>query len=174
MVKILATTNTTWGGTKAMVAQLVALCAPDGAFPTPEEVAAVGSGRLRAAARWGYRAAALAGLAEAAGSGRLDVARWETWDGSSEELEGEVRRLRGFGPYAAAQTLMLLGRHDFIGVDSVFRSFVRRRHFPKTRRPPSDKRMVSIYDRWGEWRGLAYWYEMWASVMEDRDLLRAL
>jgi hypothetical protein len=34
--------------------------------------------------------------------------------------------------------------------------------------------MMAVYDGWGEWRGLAYWYEMWAEVMEDRKLLEAL
>ena len=174
LVKILATTNTTWGGTKAMVAKLVTLCGTDGSFPSPEEVAAAGAARLRDESRWGYRAEALAELAESIAGGRLDPARWESWEGSSEELEQEVRGLRGFGPYAAAEALALLGRHDFIGVDTVFRGFVRKRHFPRARKMPSDRRMLAIYDAWGEWRGLAYWYEMWASVMEDRDLLRTL
>ncbi len=167
LVKILATTNTAWSGTKAMVARLVALCSEDGAFPSPAEVAAVGAARLRDRARWGYRAEALHGLADAAARGTLDLERWERWEGSSDDLEREIRDLRGFGPYAAAQALSLLGRHDFIGVDTVFRTFVRNRHFPKSRRMPKDRRMLAVYDEWGEWRGLAYWYEMWASVTEE-------
>jgi N-glycosylase/DNA lyase len=174
LAKILATTNTTWSGTKSMVVKLIALCATDGAFPSPDEVAAAGTGRVRDEARWGYRAAALVELAEKVAGGGLDLARWESWEGSSEELEAEVRSLRGFGPYAAAHVLALLGRHDFIAVDTVFRTFVRRRHFPRSRKAPTDRRMMAVYDGWGEWRGLAYWYEMWAEVMEDRKLLEAL
>lgn len=174
LAKILATTNTTWAGTKAMVSKLIVLCAPDGAFPSPGEVAAAGPDRVRNEARWGYRAAALVELAEKVAGGKVDFARWESWEGTSEELEEEVRSLRGFGPYAAAHVLALLGRHDFIAVDTVFRTFVRRRHFPKARKLPTDRRMMAVYDDWGEWRGLAYWYEMWAEVMEDRKLLEAL
>lgn len=169
LVKILATTNTSWSGTKAMVANLVALTGPGGAFPTPAEVAAFGAPRLRSEARWGYRAEPLARLAEAVATGTLDLAAWETWAGPTEALEAEILALPGFGPYAAAQALALLGRYDRIGVDTVFRAFVRRRHFARARRPPSDARMVAVYDGWGEWRGLAYWYDMWSHDFEDAE-----
>jgi hypothetical protein len=80
LAKILATTNTTWSGTKSMVVKLIALCATDGAFPSPDEVAAAGTGRVRDEARWGYRAAALVELAEKVAGGGLDLARWESWE----------------------------------------------------------------------------------------------
>lgn len=163
LVKILATTNTSWAGTKGMVARLVALCGgPGGAFPTPRDVARVGAGELRGDARWGYRAEPLAHLAHAVAAGRLDLGRWERWEGTSEDLEREVLGLRGFGPYAAAHALALMGRHDRIGVDTVFREFVAARHFPDAAEPPPDRRMLEIYDGWGEWKGLAYWYELWS------------
>lgn len=167
LVKVLATTNTNWGGTKAMVAALVDVAGPDGAFPTAGEVAAVGPDRLRSEARWGYRAESLAALAEAVAEDRLDLDRWESWDGETEALEAEVLALRGFGPYAAAQVLALLGRYDRIGVDSVFRTFVRERHFPRARKPPSDARMLKVYARWGRWRMLAYWFEVWHAHFEQ-------
>jgi 3-methyladenine DNA glycosylase/8-oxoguanine DNA glycosylase len=161
LAKILATTNTAWSGTKAMVARLVEVAGRGGAFPTPAEVAAVGAERLRSEARWGYRAPSLAAIAGAIDSGTVDPAAWEAWEGSTEDLEEEIRRLPGFGPYATAHALALLGRFDRIGVDTVFREFVRRRHFPKSRKVPADRRMLAVYERWGEWRMLAYWYELW-------------
>lgn len=160
LVKVLATTNTAWSGTRAMVARLVAIT--DGvAFPTPAEVAALGAARLRSEGRWGYRAGYLAALAERIDSGALDLAAWEEWPGSTEELANEIRDLPGFGPYAVSQVLALLGRYDRIGVDSVFRSFVLRRHFPRARKAPSTRRMLAVYNDWGSWRFLAYWWEVW-------------
>lgn len=171
LVKVLATTNTAWSGTRAMVAKLVGLGGPT--FPTAAEVAGIGAARLRAEARWGYRAASLATMAERVASGELDLAAWEQWPGSTEELEQEIRRLPGFGPYAAGHVLALLGRYDRIGIDTDFRSFVRRTHFPRARKEPSPKRMLAIYERWGRWRFLAYWFDMWSNSYAGGAMLAA-
>jgi 3-methyladenine DNA glycosylase/8-oxoguanine DNA glycosylase len=169
LVKVLATTNTQWSGTKAMVAKLVHLAGMDGAFPSPRRVAELGAARVRDRARWGYRAPYLVGLAKAIAGGRLDLARWQAWEGSTEELEAEIRTVPGFGPYAAAHVLTLLGRYDRIGVDTVFREFVRRAHFPRARTPVTDRRMLGVYDRWGEWKMLAYWFELWTDYVGDEE-----
>jgi 3-methyladenine DNA glycosylase/8-oxoguanine DNA glycosylase len=163
VVKVLATTNTTWAGTTAMVANLVSLADDEGVFPTAERVAEIGTKRLREKGRWGYRAASLAEIARAVAKGRLDLDRWESWDGSTADLEAEILELPGIGPYAAAHVLAVLGRYDRIGLDTVFRGFVKEKYFPKARRPPADKRMLEIYDKWGEWRALAYWFDLWYS-----------
>ncbi|MGH7587030.1 MAG: DNA-3-methyladenine glycosylase family protein [Gemmatimonadota bacterium] len=165
VVKILATTNTTWGGTVAMVRNLVGMTTGD-AFPTPGQVAAVGARRLASEGRWGYRAAYLAGFAEAVSEGEPDLDRWERWDGTTEELAAEVRRVPGLGPYATAHVLMLLGRFDRIGIDTAFRGFVRQKYFPRARKPVTDVRMLAVYEKWGEWRGLAYWADLWLWHME--------
>lgn len=163
IVKILATTNTTWAGTKSMVANLVSLANAEGVFPTPEQVVAIGAKRLREQCRWGYRAESLAKIARATASGRLDFDRWESWAGSTADLEAEILELPGIGPYAAAHVLAVLGRYDRIGLDTVFRGFVKERYFPRARKPVTDKRMLKIYDKWGEWRALAYWFDLWYS-----------
>ncbi|MGH7557172.1 MAG: DNA-3-methyladenine glycosylase family protein [Gemmatimonadota bacterium] len=157
IVKILATTNTTWGGTVAMVRNLVGMTG----FPTPAEVAGVGARRLASEGRWGYRAPYLAGFAEAVAAGELDLDRWERWEGTTDDLEAEVRRVPGLGPYAAAHVLMLLGRFDRIGIDTAFRSFVREKYFPRARKPVTDARMLDVYRDWGAWRALAYWADLW-------------
>ena len=162
VAKVLATTNTTWSGTISMLRKLVEVAGPNGIFPRPEEVAELGAERLREEARWGYRAAYLARIAEAVADGSLNLNEWQDWPGSTAELETEIRRVPGLGPYAAAHVLTLLGRYDRIGVDTVFRAFVRGAHFPRARKPVSDRRMLDVYRRWGEWRMLAYWYELWS------------
>jgi 3-methyladenine DNA glycosylase/8-oxoguanine DNA glycosylase len=163
VVKVLATTNTTWGGTKAMVSKLVTATRAQtlGSFPTPREVASLGAARLASEGRWGYRAQYLDVLCRAIVDGELDLDVWESWSGTTEALEREIRSVRGLGPYAAAHVLALLGRHDRIGVDTVFRAFVRATYFPRARKPPSDRRLLAVYDTWGSWRGLAYWADLW-------------
>ncbi|MGH7588822.1 MAG: DNA-3-methyladenine glycosylase family protein, partial [Gemmatimonadota bacterium] len=165
VVKVLATTNTTWSGTVAMVSKLVRL-AGRGTFPGPGEVAALGTARIRDRGRWGYRAAYLSRFARAVANGKLDLGAWEGWPGSTADLEQEIRRVPGLGPYAAAQVLSLLGRYDRIGVDTVFRSFVKRTHFPRARKPVSDGRMLAVYEAWGEWKMLAYWFELWTDYVD--------
>lgn len=167
LVKVLATTNTTWGGTKSMVSNLVRLAGSRGAFPTPRQVARLGADRIREEARWGYRAEYLAELSRDVDRGAHDLDRWDRWCGTTDELEAEVRALPGFGPYATAHVLSLLGRFDRIGVDTAFRAFMKSKYFPKARKPVTDARMVSIYDRWGEWRGLAYWFDLWYEAAAD-------
>lgn len=167
VTKVLATTNTTWSGTISMLRRLVEVAGHDGVFPGPEAVAELGTARLRDDARWGYRAAYLSRLAEGVADGSLDLSEWERWQGTTAELEEEIRGVPGLGPYAAAHVLTLLGRYDRIGVDTVFRAFVRNAHFPRARKPVSDRRMLDVYRRWGEWRMLAYWYELWSDYSGD-------
>lgn len=167
VVKVLATTNTMWAGTMAMVRNLVAMTGGNG-FPSPARVADLGAGRLAAEGRWGYRAPYLAGFAESVASGDLDLGDWEAWPGSTEELAAEIRRVPGLGPYATAHVLMLLGRFDRIGIDTAFRSFVREKYFPRSRKPVADRRMLAVYDGWGEWRALAYWADLWLWHMDRR------
>ena len=62
------------------------------------------------------------------------------------------------------------GRHDFIAVDSEFRRFVRETHH-KGRRV-SDKTMLRRYNKWGRWKYLAYWSELWKSVAERLQSLQ--
>lgn len=166
VTKVLATTNTTWAGTLSMVRKLVELSG-NGSFPGPERVAALGTAKLRDRARWGYRAAYLAGFARAIADGKLDLGAWQRWQGTTADLEQEIRRVPGLGPYAAAHVLTLLGRYDRIGVDTVFRSFVLRVHFPRARKAVPDNKLLAVYEGWGEWKMLAYWFELWTDYVGD-------
>ena len=95
----LAATNTSYAATQRMVRGVVR-----GAFPTPDEVLALGEQGLRAAG-WGYRAAFLLMLAA-----RADEAeRWLDPDVPDDEVLAGIGSLPGFGPFAAASALPLLG-----------------------------------------------------------------
>ncbi len=166
VVKTLATTNTQWGGTKRMIASLVdALGEPlpgddsRRAFPTPEAVAAAPPALFTETARFGYRGPYVSELARRVATGELELESMLTSDAPTADLKRELLAIKGVGPYAAATLLMLIGRYDEIGYDTVYRDFVSRRYFAGERPPP--KVMTAVYDEWGAWRYLAYWLELW-------------
>ena len=98
LVGALAATNASYAATQRMVRVL----AGDGPFPAPEQVLA------RDLSAWGYRAPSLRALAERVAGG-LDVERWRDLALPDEQVLAEVRALPGFGPFASAQVLPLLG-----------------------------------------------------------------
>ena len=81
------------------------------------------------------------------------------------ELKKSLLRIKGIGNYAAATMLMLLGRYDELPVDSVFRQFVSQKYFGGA--PMSDKDGAAIYDDWGKWKYLAYWFDVWEGTTEN-------
>jgi endonuclease III len=76
-----------------------------------------------------------------------------------EEQFRRYKTLPGIGPYGAAHLLAMDGRHDFIAVDTEFRRFVRERYHGG--RVVKDATMVRRYAKWGKWKYLAYWSELW-------------
>lgn len=158
-VKMLLTTNCSWAATKGMVVRLIAETGAEGrAFPDPEAVAALGVSKLRSKIRCGYRAESLARFARRVSRGKLDLARWERPGVPAEEARAAILAERGFGPYAAEGLLRILGRHDFLAIDSWVRQEYRRRH----RGPPdtTDRAIARRYARYGAHRGLALWLDM--------------
>ncbi len=101
-VKILFTTNCSWGATRGMVSRLIAFAGADGrAFPTPESVGKFSTATIEKRVRCGYRAGALSLFARRVASGKLDLSSWEDRERPSEELRETIVKERGFGPYAA-------------------------------------------------------------------------
>ena len=163
IVKIIATTNTTWRQTVRMNELLVERCGKSSAsghrsFPTPSAIADAGR-EVLTECRYGYRSKYVVELARAIESDVVSLDEIVDGDPSDEELVKRFRGLPGIGPYGAAHLLAMEGRHRFIAVDSEFRRFVRERHFKG--RKTADRKMLSVYARWGEWKYLAYWSELW-------------
>jgi 3-methyladenine DNA glycosylase/8-oxoguanine DNA glycosylase len=165
VVKIILTTNTMWKQTMRMCALLVEKCGsrtPLGfaAFPEPEDVMRFSAAELQEDCRLGYRAKSIHAVAA-----RLcHPERSEGSPAPTEELFKHYQQLPGIGPYGAAHLLAMDGRHDFIAVDTEFRRFVRDRYHGG--RNVSEKTMLRRYARWGRWKYLAYWSELWESVAE--------
>lgn len=162
VAKIIATTNTMWSQTKRMVELLVEKCGRGGAFPSPQDVARFSADELQRDCRLGYRAKTLHALATGIAGNSIDVARIADPSQTTEELFKSYRSLPGIGPYGAAHLLAMDGRHDFIAVDTEFRRFVRERYHKG--RAVSDATMLRRYKKWGRWKYLAYWSELWSSI----------
>ena len=169
IVKIIATTNVTWSQTVKMTELLVEKCgrrtrAGHAAFPEPEDVAAVSVDDLQRDCRLGYRAKTIHALASGIADGSIDLAALSDPLQSTAELFESYRTLPGIGPYGAAHLLAMDGRHDFIAVDTEFRRFVRETYHRG--RKVADATMLRRYARWGRWKYLAYWSELWSEVRE--------
>ena len=104
-------------------------------------------------------------------SDREALQRYGREQSELQEAVGDVRRIvHGLRPPAlddlgllgAAHLLAMDGRHDFIAVDTEFRRFVRGRYHDG--REVADETLLRRYAKWGRWKYLAYWAELWAEV----------
>ncbi|MEX1139844.1 MAG: Fe-S cluster assembly protein HesB [Bacteroidota bacterium] len=163
LVKMMCTTNCTWGLTEVMVNNLTTKLGeefPAGvfSFPTPAKMASPPEGFMRKEIRSGYRSPYLVEFAERVASGKLDVESWRESKLRTEELFKEVRTVKGVGEYAAGNLLRLLGRYDYLALDSWVRAKYAEIHHHG--RKVSDGTIERAYKKYGSWRGLIFWYEM--------------
>jgi 3-methyladenine DNA glycosylase/8-oxoguanine DNA glycosylase len=172
IVKTILTTNIQWGGTKRMVRELVdAFGEPYPgqpelkAFPTPESIAAVSFETFQEKVRMGYRAPFIHQLAQNVAGGELDLSAFINHDIPTADLKKKLLGIKGVGNYAAASLLMVLGRYDDIPVDTVFREFVSKKYFNGEK--PDDQTAKALYDDWGQWKYLAYWFDLWQGLNEE-------
>lgn len=166
VIKTILTTNTLWGATKNMTRKLVDQfgMSLDGrtekhAFPDPASIAAGRPEVLKEAVRVGYRAPAIHQLAVRVASGQLDLESLKTSNLPTLELRKELLSINGVGPYAAANLLMILGRHDFIPIDSYALKMVSHEWYRGE--PITAKEVEKRFEKWGEFKGLAFWFWDW-------------
>ena len=160
-IKIIATTNTMWRQTVRMIELLVAKCGRGGAFPEPSDIARFDPEELQRDCRLGYRATSMHRLATGIVRKEIDLATISDPSQTTAELFASYRTLPGIGPYGSAHLLAMDGRHDFIAVDSEFRRFVRETYHRGE--SVADATMLRRYAKWGKWKYLAYWSELWSS-----------
>lgn len=166
VVKTICTTNVQWGGTKGMVRRLVENYGEpyfnDGslhAFPLPEVIASAPFDGFHARVRMGYRSDYIHLLSRRIVSGEVDLEAMKASSLPTKELKKELLSIKGVGNYAAANLLMLAGRYDELAIDSIFHTYMSERYFNGVQ--PSDKEASAIYEDWGKWKYLAYWFEIW-------------
>jgi 3-methyladenine DNA glycosylase/8-oxoguanine DNA glycosylase len=166
VIRTLLTTNTLWKHTLRMCRELTTRygepleCEPEQhAFPTPERLAQVDDPELRELCRMGYRAQYVNELSQRVASGALDLEAFKTSSLLTVELRNELMTIKGVGGYAAANLLMLLGRYDYLPVDSWALKVVSKEFYGGEKVTP--KQVLSSFERWGKWQGLAYWFWDW-------------
>jgi 3-methyladenine DNA glycosylase/8-oxoguanine DNA glycosylase len=188
VIKTILTTNTLWAATKNMTRKLVEeFGAPVGldtpiaylpraqvpaasalgystndvkrAFPTPQAIAASNADYIKEKIRVGYRAPAIHDLAVRVASGGYDLEALKHSSLPTLELRKELLTIRGVGPYAAANLLMLLGRSDFIPVDSWALMLVSHEWYRG--KPVTARDVEKRFAKWGEYKGLAFWFWDW-------------
>ncbi|HTY43411.1 MAG TPA: Fe-S cluster assembly protein HesB [Thermoanaerobaculia bacterium] len=157
-VKMLLTTNCSWAATRGMVVRLVALAGDGGAFPDAAAIARLSPRALRDRVRCGYRAGALSKLARRVASGRLELDAWERPETAAADVRAAIVAEHGFGPYAAEGLLRILGRHEFLAIDSWVRKKFRRLHPGPAK--TVDRAIARRFARFGVYRGLALWLEL--------------
>ncbi len=162
LAKTLLTTNTTWAMTRLMVARLAALGEPysggGNAFPSPERVAALGVDALNIHVRAGYRGAFLHALALDIAEGRFDPQALLDPHHADADIYARLKRIKGFGDYAAGAMSRLLGRFEALGLDSVCRTMFRENFNGGL--PATDQAIAAHYAPFGPWRGLAVWMDV--------------
>ncbi len=163
IVKMICTTNCSWALTEIIVGALVSKLGTRVShgvysFPTPEVIAKQSERYLRKEMRCGYRAPYLLELSRRIASGTLEVESWRTSNASTEDLFEQVQQVKGVGKYAAGNILKLLGRYDYLGIDSWCRS----KFFEiyKNGRKVKDSTIEKHYSRFGKWQGLFMWMDV--------------
>lgn len=177
VIKTILTTNTLWAATKNMTLKLVKefgeplqsagrLALNDReelneakAFPTPEAIAVSNPDVLRKKIRVGYRAPAIHQLATRVASGTFDLEAFKTSNRPTLELRKELLKINGVGPYAAANLLLIMGRTDFIPIDSWALKLVSHEWYDG--KPVTPKDVEKHFEGWGEFKGLAFWFWDW-------------
>ncbi|MFX1485093.1 MAG: DNA-3-methyladenine glycosylase family protein [Promethearchaeota archaeon] len=166
VVKTILTTNTLWAATKRMASNLViqfgSPLSDDSskqAFPTPEQLAKTNEKTLREQTRIGYRAPYVLKLAQDVASGELDLESLKSVDIPTVQLKKQLLALKGVGNYAAANLLMILGRYDFIPIDTWAMTVVSHEWHNGNKIKPED--VEDAFENWNEWKGLAYWFWDW-------------
>ncbi len=169
IVKTILTTNTLWATTKSMTRKLVAnygAANPENpemrAFPTPQILAEVSEEELMEKVRVGYRAPFILQLAQRVAEGSLDLEVLRISQLPTAELRKEFLAIKGLGPYAAANLLMLLGRYDFLPIDSWALKMVSLEWHAGE--PVKPKDVEAAFDRWGAYKGIAYWLWDWTKT----------
>lgn len=176
VIKTILTTNTLWTATKNMTRKLVdtyGMALPQEqrddlsgagalnqkAFPSPDAIAASSPEYLKEVVRVGYRAPAIHQLAVRVASGQFELEALKTSTLPTLELRKELMTINGVGPYAAANLLLILGRSDFIPIDSWALKVVSEEWYRG--KPVTAKEVEKHFEKWGEFKALAYWFWDW-------------
>jgi 3-methyladenine DNA glycosylase/8-oxoguanine DNA glycosylase len=172
VIKTILTTNTLWAGTKRMTSNLVTQFGdklPENpskyVFPTPSKLAKTTEKVLREETRLGYRAPYILKLAQDVASGSVNLESFKTSNLPTKQLSKELLSLKGVGKYVVANLLILLGRYDSLPIDSWALKVVSKEWYDG--KPIGPEKVETAFKKWGEWKGLVYWFWDWSYFSEE-------
>jgi 3-methyladenine DNA glycosylase/8-oxoguanine DNA glycosylase len=163
IVKMIFTTNIQWSGTRRLARALVdRFGAPvvvggveHKAFPSVQTIARARESTLRGLGL-GYRAPYVLKLARGIADGTIDLDQLLKRSTPTTNMRKHLISMPGIGPYAAAALLALLGKYDYIPVDTEAVSVVGQHFYGGAK--VGEKEINAVFKRWGEHRALAYWF----------------
>ncbi|MFQ5495125.1 MAG: DNA-3-methyladenine glycosylase family protein [Phycisphaerae bacterium] len=180
IIKALCATNVNWTQAVKMINRLGQLgpVIPHfrnlSAWPTPREILRAGKSYLKEVCRVGYRAESILAFCRDVCEQRFDAGELDRMaarrEVTSDDLLARLRSIRGIGPSSAHYLLSFLGRHDRLSIDSATVAHVARTH--TNGRKPTLRQIERVYERYGQWRNLAWWYEHWLTWGTARRMLR--
>ncbi len=163
MVKSICGTNVAWRQAVRMIDRVCELgeTVPGAedrhAWPLPAAVLDAGESVLRERCRVGYRAGAIVELAGRIESGELDLGPAERGELDAEELRDLFLSVKGIGKATAAYLLLVSGHGRELTIDSSVYAYMAEEYFDGRR--PTDAEIRAVYEPFGEWAGLAHWFD---------------
>ncbi len=163
LIKLILTTNCSWGLTRSMTEAMVRELGEktaDGAslFPEIEAVEDRNEKFYREKIRAGYRSPHLPKIARLILRGEIDLSSWEDPTRPVEDIRKEILSVPGAGPYVADNLLRLLGRTDYLGLDSWGRGKLK--EIWGMKKIPSDRTIETRYRKHGTFKGLVLWCDL--------------
>ncbi len=166
------------------------------AWPTCGEILKAGESYVRGVARLGYRTEAILKLCQESVTGEADLDAQEVDSGANGHADQHPRcgpasldalarteptpalrkrllGIRGVGPATAGFLLSILGHHDHLSIDSATLAHVTRLHL-SGRKKATAKQVEAIYEPYGKWKNLVYWFESWIHWDTARSMIAAL
>ncbi|MBC7900631.1 MAG: hypothetical protein H7070_11335 [Saprospiraceae bacterium] len=105
-------------------------------------------------------------MAGSIASGDLRPEAWLHTELPTAELRKEIKKVKGFGDYAADNLLKLLGRYDGLALDSWLRAGFYKKH--NKEKICADKKIEKHYKKFGKWRGLVMWCDMTEKWFDEK------
>ncbi len=165
VVRTMTSCNVTWSSTVRMN-QLLCEHVGGGGFPTPKQLAAIESDKLKQLCKVGYRAERIVRLARDVADGQLNLVALDDATRDRDKLYAAFAGIHGVGPYAARNLLQHVGHYDHVPIDSETY-----RHFRDVHGVPTPKtagglrklhaRIERHYATYEPYQFLAYWFELW-------------
>ncbi|MGB2985986.1 MAG: hypothetical protein WBE26_08890, partial [Phycisphaerae bacterium] len=182
IIKALCATNVTWTQAVKMINRLGQLGPPLrhfvnlNAWPTPQEILHAGERYLAEVCRVGYRAEPILALCRDVRDGKVnpealtEMARDPKV--TNDELLAHLRAIRGIGPSSAHYLLSFLGRQDRLSIDSSTISHVAKTYM--NGKKPTVRQVEKIYEAYGPWKNLVWWYEHWLTWDTAKQMVREM